>query len=136
MPTCINCRKSVFWGQDRCPHCGIFLQSGTWMMQTDLLNPVTGGWGLAPATYQSLWFRIGALLCPLWIPFIVALVSRFLPSGISFLFLLFSFIPGVWVIANLASWSKLLRVFLSLLYVVLAVTVSFLVIAGIGLIWQ
>ena len=136
MPTCVNCRKGGFWEQDRCPHCGFFLRSGTWTMQTDLLHPAAGGWGFAPATYQSRWFRIAALLCPVWLPFIIALVSRLLPGGIWFLLLLFSFIPGVWVIANLASWGKLVRVLVSLIYVVFAVATSILLIAGIGLIWQ
>src|SRR5690349_9480412 len=98
MATCYNCRKAVSWSADRCPHCGIVFQPGTWKTQTDLVEPRSEGWGLAPTTLRSFGFRVGAVLCPVWFSLFVGLVAGPQPGGPMGLMLLiglFVFIPGI-----------------------------------------
>ena len=74
-----------------------------------------------------------ALLVPVWVPIIVALMASEQPSGppvgLAILLTLFIFIPGVYVISNLPGWSGPVRFFASLVYVVLASVVGFIVLS-------
>ena len=138
MATCFNCRKPVSRSADRCPYCGVAFRSGTWKSQTDLLDAAPGGWGLAPATYGSIAFRVGAVLCPVWLPLIVGMLAGpdAQPAALALLLALFIFIPGVYVLANLRSWGKLLRLLASMGYVVVSGVAAFWVLSGIKLLWR
>jgi len=109
-------------------------------MQTDLLDQTSAAWGLVPATYRGAGFRLGALLCPVWLPLGVGLVAgpqpRADPTGLALLLALFIFIPGVYVLANTPSWGRLRRAVASAIYVVLSEVVAFWVLLGVNYLWR
>lgn len=74
-----------------------------------------------------------AILAPVWVPLIVALMTTEQPSGppvgLAILLTPFIFIPGVYVISNLPGWSGPIRFVASLVYVVLASVVGFIVLS-------
>jgi hypothetical protein len=58
------------------------------------------------------------------------------PAALALLLALFIFIPGVYVLANLRSWGKLLRLLASMGYVVVSGVAAFWVLSGIKLLWR
>ena len=138
MATCFNCRKAVSWSADRCPHCGIAFRPGTWKTQTDLLDARPGGWGFAPATYRSMGFRVAALLCPAWLPLIVGVLAGpgAQPVGLAILLAPFVFIPGVYVLANVHRWGRLLRAASCVIYVVASEVLAFWIFPGVKWLWR
>ena len=105
----------------------MLFQPGTWRTQTDLIDPTPGGWGLAPATYGSFWFRFAALLFPVWFPFLLGLlIGRGAADfGLFIVLLFFIFIPGVYFVANTPNWGKLARASASLGYVAAAEVIAY-----------
>lgn len=104
-----------------------------------MVSPAAGGWGLAPAIYTSLWFRTGALLCPVWLPLLMGLAVGPQPGGTTGLMLLlafFIFIPGVYVLANSPRLGKLARVFACVVYALVAEAVAFTVLSGLDSVWR
>jgi hypothetical protein len=58
------------------------------------------------------------------------------PAALALLLALFIFIAGVYVLANLRSWGKLLRLLASMGYVVVSGVAAFWVLSGIKLLWR
>jgi hypothetical protein len=58
------------------------------------------------------------------------------PAALALLLALFIFIPGVYVLGNLRSWGKLLRLLASMGYVVVSGVAAFWVLSGIKLLWR
>lgn len=126
MQTCPNCRRAVMPGAEQCPACGIRIKSGT------LLSVLTGiplrqeGWSIPSSILRSSGFRVVALLVPAWLPLLVAfLIGSRSPDSVSLLLALFVFIPGLYVLSNLRSWSRIKRLVACLLYVVVSGVVGY-----------
>jgi hypothetical protein len=85
-------------------------------------------------------FRVGALLCPVWLPVVVGGVAGPQPDGapvgLAILLALFIFIPGVYVLANVTAWGKVLRAFACVIYVVSSEVIAFWVLSGVNLLWR
>ena len=93
------------------------------------INPSSSGWGILPSTYESIAFRFAALLVPVWVPPLVAMLAGVQPSGapvgLALLLAPFIFIPGVYTISNIPRWSGPIRFVASLAYVAVASVVGF-----------
>ncbi len=130
MQTCPNCRRAVMAGAQQCPACGIRVRSGTLISLLTGISLRQDGWSLSPGLLRSRGFRVVALLVPAWLPILVAvLIGSGSPEAASFLLALFVFIPGLYVLSNLSSWSRITRLVACLLYVVVSAVVGYKVLA-------
>ena len=126
MPTCFNCRANVLANVERCPSCGVVYVRGTWHSVLIGLQPSPHGWGVSPAITQSVGFRLVALLVPFWVPPLVVLLVSDASAALALVLAPFVFIPGLYTITNLASWSRLARFCASLGYVALTGVLGFI----------
>lgn len=117
-------------GAQQCPACGIRVRSGTLISLLTGISLRQDGWSLSPGLLRSRGFRVVALLVPAWLPILVAvLIGSGSPEAASLLLALFVFIPGLYVLSNLSSWSRITRLVACLLYVVVSAVVGYKVLA-------
>ena len=90
------------------------------------VSPRAAGWSLSSNLVRSSTYRMVALLVPIWLPVLVALIigSRS-PAAVSLLVALFVFIPGLHVLSNVPGWSGITRFVVCVLYVVVGAVVGY-----------
>ncbi len=130
MQTCPNCRSAVLDGMQRCAACGFQVRPGSFASMLTGVSHRAAGWSLSPELVRSSTYRVVALLAPIWLPVLVALIigSRS-PAAVSILVALFVFIPGLHVLSNVPGWSAIQRLVVCVLYVVVGALVGYKLLA-------
>ncbi len=94
----------------------------------------TGGWGLSPVLLQGVAFRVAAILVPVWLPLLIALLlgaqPRQSPVGLALLLAPFVFIPGVYVLTNVPAWSRIIKFSARVLFFVLGSATGYVALAA------
>lgn len=117
-------------GAEQCPACGIRIKSGALLSLLTGISLRQDGWSIPSSLLRSKVFRAVALLVPAWLPLLVAvLIGNRSPVSVSLLLALFVFMPGLYVLSNLRSWSRIQRLVACLLYVVISGVVGYEVLA-------
>jgi hypothetical protein len=130
MQTCPNCRSPVVAVTQPCHACGMRVVPGTWMSLLTGVAPRAEGWSLSSSLTRSSVFRAVALLVPVWLPVLVALlIGSRSPEAVSLLLALFVFIPGLHVLSNVRGWSGIRRLVACVLYLVVGAVLGYGVLA-------
>ena len=134
MSTCFNCRSSLPAGASSCPVCGARIVAGTWQSLLRSISPRAEGWGISSSRLQGTAFRAAALLVPVWLPPLTAIIlgaqAPQSPLAIALLLAPFAFIPGLYVLANRAAWSRTSRFLACIAYLVASAVAGYGVLAS------
>lgn len=74
MPAYVNCRIEVPPFVERCHSCGAVYVPCTWRAPLQAVAPRREAWGLPSKVVSSAYFRVLALLTPIWVSLFAAML--------------------------------------------------------------